>query len=192
VLEGSAFFLVRIGRTDAALANAQRALALDPVNANSYESLAIVLLFAHRQREAIAAYTCALSLNPNLQWAPAMRGWAYLWLGESDAGRQSCDSAPVSWVAQTCLAIAYDKLHRAAQAQAQLEAMQKSVGDAMAYQYAEVYAQWGQPQKALDWLETAYRLQDAGLAWFKADSFLDPLRAQPRLRELERKLKFPR
>jgi TolB-like protein/lipoprotein NlpI len=193
VLQGSAFFLVRIARTDAALANARRALALDPVNASSYESLAMVLLFAHREREAVAAYTRALSLNPNLQWAQALRGWAHLWLGENDIGRQSCEQdVHASWVAQTCLAIAYDKLRQTSRAQAQVDAMQKSSGEAMAYQYAEIYAQWVQPLKALDWLETAYRLRDPGLAWFKADSFLDPLRAEPRLQELERKLNFPK
>jgi hypothetical protein len=33
-----------------------------------------------------------------------------------------------------------------------------AAGDAEAYGYAEIYAQWGNPAMALEWLETAKRL----------------------------------
>ena len=33
----------------------------------------------------------------------------------------------------------------------------------LAYQYATIYAQWGNRAKALEWLETALRLRDPGL-----------------------------
>jgi len=191
VLRESALFLVRIGRTDTALANAERAVGLDPVNAQSHADLATVLLFAHHQREAIAAFNRTLSLDPNAIWATGLRGWAYLWLGEPEAARQSCDKPPASFISDTCIAIAFDKLHRTADARARVDAMQKSSGDSMAYQYAEVYAQWGDRQKALGWLATAYRLRDPGLAWLRIDSFLDPLRTEPQFQEIERKLNFP-
>jgi hypothetical protein len=61
----------------------------------------------------------------------------------------------------------------------------------MAYQYASIYAQKGDMPIALDWLDTAYQLKDPGLAWLKVDLLLDPLRAEPRFQEIERKLKFP-
>ena len=37
-------------------------------------------------------------------------------------------------------------------------------GDAFAYQYATIYAQWGDRAKALEWLDTAVRLRDPGLS----------------------------
>jgi hypothetical protein len=64
-------------------------------------------------------------------------------------------------------------------------------GDAMAYQYASIYAQWGDRPKALDWLEKAFRLKDPGLAWLKVDELLDPLRNEPSFKEIETKLHFP-
>jgi hypothetical protein len=64
-------------------------------------------------------------------------------------------------------------------------------GDRAAYQYAEIYAQWGDAAKALKWLETAVRLRDAGLGWLKGDPLLDPLRQEPRFQAIERELKFP-
>jgi hypothetical protein len=39
-----------------------------------------------------------------------------------------------------------------------------------------IYAQWGNPPKALEWLETALRLRDAGLVDLKTDPLMDPLR----------------
>jgi hypothetical protein len=45
--------------------------------------------------------------------------------------------------------------------------------------------------KALRWLETAMRLRDSGLALLKVDSYLDPLRKEPRFQAIERELKFP-
>ncbi len=64
-------------------------------------------------------------------------------------------------------------------------------GDADSYQYAEIYAKWGNTGKALDWLETAQRLRDTGLPWLKTDPLLDPLRKEPRFQAIERELKFP-
>ena len=46
----------------------------------------------------------------------------------------------------------------------------------------------GEIPKALDWLDTAYRLRDSGLSGLKTDRWLDPLRQEPRFREIERKL----
>jgi hypothetical protein len=68
---------------------------------------------------------------------------------------------------------------------------QADLGDASTYQYAEIYAQWGDIPRALDTIETAYRLKDPGVLSLKTDEFLGPLRKEPRFQEIERRLKFP-
>ena len=60
-----------------------------------------------------------------------------------------------------------------------------------AYQYVTIYAQWGDRTKALEWLDTAMRLRDAGLEFMKTDPLLDPLRREPRFQAVLRELKFP-
>jgi hypothetical protein len=67
----------------------------------------------------------------------------------------------------------------------------EQAGDAGGYQYAEIYAQWGESNAALDWLEKAMRLRDTGIANLRTDPLLDPLRKEPRFQAIERKLKFP-
>jgi serine/threonine-protein kinase len=191
VIGAYSIFLARMGHADSAIASAQRAVTLDPVNAYSYDTLGYVLYFSHRYPEAINAFDRALSLNPNIHWTHAMRGLSYLGLGNLQAARQSCTTPPLAWVSQLCIAIVADKLGDKTAAQATLAQMKSQSGDAMAYQYASIYAQKGEIPNALDWLDTAYRLKDPGLAWLKIDFLLDPLRAEPRFVEIERKLSFP-
>ena len=69
----------------------------------------------------------------------------------------------ITWESQQCLAVVYDKLGRHADADAELAKMQDTMGDAAAFQYATIYAQWGDRAKALEWLDTAMRLRDPGL-----------------------------
>ena len=112
-------------------------------------------------------------------------------LGDEESARQSCNTPPLDWESHLCLAIAYDKLHRRSDAEAEVATMKADMGDASAYQYAEIYAQWGDIPKSLDWLETAYRLKDPGIAALKVDDFLGPLRKEPRFQEIVRKLNLP-
>jgi hypothetical protein len=72
-----------------------------------------------------------------------------------------------------------------------LAKFQASASDAAAYQYAEIYAQWGNVPTALEWLDTAVRLRDPGLVDVKTDPLMDPLRQEPRFQAIERELKFP-
>ena len=79
-----------------------------------------------------------------------------------------------------------------ADAEAELTKLKAHGGDSAAYQYAAIYAQWGNRAKALEWLETAWRLRDSGLENLKVDPLLDPLRQEPRFQAIERGLKFPK
>jgi hypothetical protein len=85
----------------------------------------------------------------------------------------------------------YDKLRQHPDAEAELAKMKVALGDAAAYQYATIYAQWGNRGQALEWLETAWRLRDPGLEQLKTDALLDSLRKEPRFQAIERELKFP-
>jgi hypothetical protein len=90
-----------------------------------------------------------------------------------------------------CLAVTYDKLGRHADAEAQLAKLKAAQHDDVAYQYTQIYAQWGDTPKALEWLETALRVPNAGLAQMKVDPQLDSLREEPRFEAVMRELKFP-
>ena len=119
------------------------------------------------------------------------RGLAYYALGDLQSARASCEAKRDDSMSQVCLAATYDKLGRHADAEAVRAKLQASNGEASAYQYAEIYAQWADTSKALEWLETALRLRDPGLEEVKTDPLLDPLHQQPRFQAVVRALKFP-
>ncbi len=193
VLLMSARFLSEIGRSDAAVSNARRAVVLDPLNPNAYRILGLILLYTRHFHDAVVAYDRALSLNPQAVQAAASRGLAQFALGDYAAAQRSCSIPPLDWYSHLCLAIVWHKLNRETEASAELAALRASAADEndQAYQYAEVYAQWGNPAQALDWLETAYRVRDPGLLQLKVDYLLDPIRQEPRFRTILEKMRFP-
>ena len=191
ILGESGRFAARIGRFDAGLAAARRALALDPLNPRSRELLGQALYFARRYEEAVAAFGESIILEPDYKTAYGWRGLAYYGLGDFESARSSCESRQDHWLCQWSLALAYEKLGRHADGEAVLKKWQARAGDSGAYQYATIYAQWGNMAKALDWLATAMRMRDPGLENLKTDPLMDPLRKEARFQAIERELKFP-
>jgi tetratricopeptide (TPR) repeat protein len=184
-------FAVYMGRFDAGLAATRRAVALDPLNPRSYELLGHALHWARRYQEAVAVFGEVISLDPNYIAAYGARGLAYYGLGDFQSARSSCETKPDHWRSQWCLAVAYDKLGRHADAEAELKEYQAASGDRAAYQYATIYAQWGNTAQALESLATALRVHDPGLELMKIDPLMDPLRKEPRFEAAMRELKFP-
>jgi TolB-like protein/tetratricopeptide (TPR) repeat protein len=180
-------FTAWLGHADAGIAMARRAVALDPLNPVSHQRLGETLIAARRYDEALAAFLQYESLDTTRD----LQGQAHYFLGELESARSACEFKPTYWGNQVCLAIVYDKLGRHADAEAMLGKMKVDYGDIAAYQYAEIYAQWGNTSAALDWLEKAFRLHDDGLLGLKTDPLLDPLRKEPRFQAIERELKFP-
>jgi TolB-like protein/Flp pilus assembly protein TadD len=191
VLIRSGRFFVTMGRTEEGLSKIRRAIAMDQLNPKGYALLSYALGDAQRYREAIEANDRALQIDANSSEVRSARGLNYLLLGEFDSARQSCQTEKRDWQCRLCMAVLYDRLSRHADAESERAALQAEFGEGVAYQIAEIYAQWGDIPKALDWLETAYRLPDAGIVTLKLDPLVDPLRKEPRFREIERKLNFP-
>jgi TolB-like protein/Tfp pilus assembly protein PilF len=191
VLIRSGRFFVTMGRTEVGLSNIRRAIAMDQLNPQGYAYLGYALIDAQRYREANEEIDRALQFDANSSVLKNTRGVNFLLLGELDSARESCESTKRDWQGRICMAVLYEKLHRHQEAESERAAMQAEFGDGVSYQMAEIYAQWGDIPKALDWLEKAYRLPDAGIVTLRVDALVDPLRKEPRFREIDRKLNFP-
>jgi tetratricopeptide (TPR) repeat protein len=59
------------------------------------------------------------------------------------------------------------------------------------YYLAQCYAQLGENDRALEYLERAYEDRDLGMICLKVDPFLDGLRSEPRLTALLTRVGFP-
>jgi TolB-like protein/tetratricopeptide (TPR) repeat protein len=191
VLRDYAGFAIQVGRKEAGIAAARRSVILDPLDGNSHDGLGWVLYSARQYQEAIAAWQGALALDPDDANAYGFRGLAYYALGNWQRAQATCESKAALEGGQWCLTVVYDKLGRHADAEAVLAKLTESNCDNAPYACAQVYAQWGNTDKALGCLEKALRLQDGGLQELKVDMLLDPLRKEPRFQAIERELKFP-
>jgi len=191
VLRNYGIFAAQMGRSAEGLAAARRAVMLDPLNPLTHFNLGRALHSARRYSEAVAAYKDGLALRPEDAQNGVFLGLEYYLLGDFESARAACEPHLEHWASGLCLAMTYEKLGRHTQAEAELGKMKASSGDAAAYMYANIYAQWGNTKQALEWLEKALQLRDQGLQVLKTSPYLDPLRKEQRFQAVERALKFP-
>jgi TolB-like protein len=193
VLRNYSAFAVSMGHTDAGIAAARRAKVLDPLNGNSHGFLSTDLRLARQYDEALAAYQDALVLLPNDPSLPPVGALVFYALGDFETMRTVCEGDKQGDIHdyQVCLALAYHKLGRQTDAASALARFKALRGDAGAYGYATIYAQWGDAREALGWLESALGLRDPQLISLKTEPLLDPLRKEARFQAIERELKFP-
>ncbi len=184
-------FMAFMGRADDGIAAGRRALVLDPLNPMIHRHLGDALYYGRHTADALGAYRDSMALQPDATGGSAKIGLAYYTLGNLASARSSCEIAPSHWLNQECLAAVYDRLGHHADAEAVLAKMKAANGDDAAYQYAEIYAQWGDAASALQWLNRAVRLRDSGLSALKVDPLMDPLRKEQRYQAIVRALKFP-
>ena len=192
VLRAYSHFATYMGHVDAALASARRNVELDPLNVLAYRTLGEALHAARRYKEAIAAYDQAIGLSPgHASEVYQRRARSYYLMGDFPLAKASCETEPDHYQVQLCMPLVYERLGQRAAAEVALAGAIAAQREFSSYQYAQIYAQWGDTKKALDWLETALRIRDVGLEYLKTDPFLDPLRSQLRFQAIERQLKFP-
>jgi hypothetical protein len=89
------------------------------------------------------------------------------------------------------LALVYHALGRQSDAERELNQLEALNGDASAYAYAVIYAQWGNKSAALQWLGRAERQFDPGMSNIRVDWMLDPLRSEPQFQAIEARMNFP-
>jgi TolB-like protein len=181
-----------MGRSNVAIDIARKGVALDPLNLLSHRALGDALYFSRRYNEAIVAYQDAIAVDPGPPESYARGGLGYYALGSNQMARASCEVKPDYWETRLCLALTFERLGQRRESDAHVKWMTEFYGgDQLAYQYAQLYAQRGDRDKALQWLETALRLRDPGFRRLKTDPLMDPLRKEPRFQAIERELKFP-
>lgn len=184
VLLPCAFFGARSGRTDEALRTIRRARQLDPLNARVFRGEGAVLSEARRWSEVEAPMREALQLNPKLSLALAAIGVANLMLGRVEAARTAFAAEPNLSFRLAGLAIVENRAGNRPAAEATLARLVSEAGESALYQQAQVLAQFGRKDAALAALERARAVLDSGMALVHNDPMLDPLRGEPRFRQL--------
>jgi TolB-like protein len=190
VLARYAQYSARTGRDAAATDAMQRALVLDKLNPLIHRAAGSIEYAARRYSSSIPPLQQALSMNPRLSRAHAAIGDAWLMLGRAEDARAEYTAEPALEFQRTGLAIAEHRLGRVPAARAAMSQLVAEDGDRVLYQQAQVLAQWGDRDAALERLEQALGIGDSGLIYARNDPLLDPLRDDARFARLLHRLGF--
>lgn len=184
VMARFAQYSARVGRVADASQAMQRALLLDSLNPLIHRAAGSIAYAAREYAGSIAPLRKALDMNPRMSRAHAAIGDALLMLGESGNAKAEYEVEPSKDVRLTGLAIAEWRVGNTDAAKAALTELVAAMGDQVLYQQAQIQSQLGAIQPALDLLERARTIGDSGLIYARNDPFLDPLRDEPRFRQL--------
>ncbi|MFN8733761.1 MAG: TIR domain-containing protein [Hyphomonadaceae bacterium] len=190
VLTGFAVFCARTGRVDEAVATIARATTLDPLNPTVFRSAGTIALLARRYREALPFFERALSMNPKMSVAHSFQGTALLLMDRHNEARQAFEAEPNQVFALPGLAILDHLAGQKAAAQANLDKLIRAAGDSGLYQQAQVFAMWGELDRAVAQLERAFQVKDAGLANLFTDPLLDKLKGHAAYQRLVKVIGF--
>jgi len=108
----------------------------------------------------------------------------YEFKGDVTQAVQIANNEPLRFMHHTSLAIFLHRLGELEVAQQHLDKLIELYGDRAAYQYGQIYAQWGETDRALAWLETAVQIRDPGALLTRGDGLLNPLRDEPRFQQI--------
>jgi serine/threonine-protein kinase len=192
LLRAYSFFVSRTGNQTESLRLAQEALELDPLNEDSYENWAGALFDARRYDEAVRFIEATRRKSPDLFSDAQLLGMCLLMLGRlKEAQEQFSHGRPDNWPRLTGEALVMGRSGDRSGAEGKIRRMQELFSDAASYQYAQIYADLGDKEKAIASLEHAWAVRDPGLIDILVDPLLDPLRGEPRFKAIVRKLNFP-
>jgi adenylate cyclase len=194
VWQNVAYFHQDLGHHREALDAGRRAVTLDPLNAESHSAVASALLMVRQFREALMAFEDAMALRPGSQYIEAGMIDAVLALNDTEKARRQCESPSTPLDEDDrhgCLAIAYHRLGREEDGERELRTLKTLDGDSGAYEYARIYAQWGDNAAALRWLSKAEQLRDRGLLGLRDDWAIDPIRNEPQFKAILARMNFP-
>ncbi len=180
-----------LGRFDEALPLNRRAVDLDPLNANSWESLGETEFFIGQLDQAAADFKKALELNPAVGAAHMVLSQMYVMQGRPQDALPEIELVRSDFIRAFLYPIAYYALGRKKDSDAALSELVTKYHAGAAFQIGQVYAFRNQSDEAFEWLDRAYAQRDSGLIGTKVDPLLKSLRKDPRYAALLKKLNFP-
>jgi adenylate cyclase len=183
-----AMYLLHLGRGDEALREIAVARRLDPLSINVQLDAGRILYFTRRYDEAVAQWRHILELDPASADASLHLGLTYVEKGMFEEARTQFEQwaatrreAPTALLAYTHAAAGNHAEARRLLDGLLYEAQHQRVPAAA---IALIYGRLGDRDNAFRWLEKAVEGRSSFLLFLKVSPRMDPLRADPRYREL--------
>ena len=191
------FYLMLLGRSSEAIAEGKRAVELEPLNLNHGANLSGIYFHARQNDKAFEQAKQVFDLDPNFivgRWALSQASIVKGMYAEAiTLNEQSLQTDPTNQVFLRFAGLAYAKAGRRKEAEEIIHRYRRLARTeyVMSYHLALIYAALGEKDKAFAELEKAFEEHDYLLPRIKVEPFLDPLRDDPRFKELVKRLNLP-
>jgi len=189
-------YLANMGRSEEGLRETRRAQEFDPLSLIINTTIGRQLYFSHHNDQAIDQLHKVLDIDPKFSPARRVLEEVYAQMGkqkEAVAERErmlSLSGGPE-------LAASVEDDFARSGYRGVLQSWLGGLMESSKHQYvspysiADTYMRLGEREKALDWLERAYEGHDSALVSLTVEPMFDPLRSEPRFREILRRMNLP-
>jgi serine/threonine protein kinase len=185
-----AWYLLLIGKEDEAIKSLKQAQEVDPLTSAYPAWLGMLYFWLERNDEAIEEALKSLELVPDFPIALMALGSVYAAKGmfeEAIEAHQKVGTISLDW--KWCLGQTYALAGRRDDALAVVAELESQPKVWYTWGLAEIYTALGDKDKAFYWLNEAYKQRHPYIQWIWRNPSLKPLRDDPRLADLARRLK---
>ena len=193
----SGSYLGPVGRVDEAVAEAEKAVELEPLSLINNSVLASSYVYARQYDKALTQAQKAYELDTNFPLFRLWVGFAYILKGQYQQAiafeHQTPSDSSSRWNSVVVIAHAYAKMGDRANCERAIGELEE-IGKTRymrRYYIASIYATLGDKDKAFAELDKAFADRDSFLARAVEDPFMDPLRDDPRFKNLMKRLNLP-
>ena len=180
--------IVYVGRVDEAERQARYAVEIDPLSVSAQFNLARVLFNVGKLDEAEACGRKVAELQPTASSSHRFQALVAVERHDGEALLREANLEPDENFRRFEFALAYYVRGEHKKADEALSDLIAHGHDRLAYQIAELYAVRGEPDKAFEWLQTAFDQRDGGTLSLLVDPLLRNLRGDPRYKDLAARL----
>jgi tetratricopeptide (TPR) repeat protein len=185
-----------MGRFDESLKEMKRAQELDPLSDLIDFGVGAIFHWSQKPEHAIEHFQRVLELNPNFRLVYWFLADAYVEQGDFASAIATIENAPIALNDPVTLSAAAHAYGKAGERRKALEILselerQSSQEYESVFHIAQIYLGLGDHEQALAWLEKACDERSVWLIWLGVDPKFDPLRSDPRFKELLRRVGLP-
>lgn len=196
-LTRGASYFIPLGKREEAVAELKRAVELEPLSLINNAIFGLSYLYAGQTEKALEQGKKTYDLEPDFRFGRQYLGYAYISVGRYDdaiaVAEKALKLSPQSQEDLVVAGTAYARSGRKLEAQQytdKLKELAKTRYVRTVYT-ASLYAALGDKDKAFAELEKSFEDKDCFLPRIKLDPFMDPLRDDPRFKDLLKRMGLP-